>query len=285
MASGCLAWVAVDDKEVALLDGITAAAYTPPFLICSSSVLPFSFQQRLRETKVCTLSVATTREPIEAYEKAGNSREHDDSETPSSFAYADLGLSPSSDSRDGYPRGLASSPIHMYCSLYEFVDLGLSKIDDDADTLQSSSDQMLILIVDTFVIDGSVLSPPTEEMRKRPNVTAKIDAELIQPLVSMGRGRYVPMSQLMSMPRPAYNAEAKSWKSPALVPCKPSLGAQTSIKSAEWSYRIHGSTSPLGYNPTTALIMPLHSVPETSDLSILRRTRSLQMSLEDRSRW
>jgi flavin reductase (DIM6/NTAB) family NADH-FMN oxidoreductase RutF len=132
----------------------------------------------------------------------------------------------------------------MFCSVEKIVEL------------HPEEDQALIvLLVDIFTIHGSVLSEPTEEMKQRPNVTAKIDAQLIQPCVSLGDGKVQPLTSIRSMPRPVQQTESGQWTS-----TKFNLAPQTTgpgnFATTEWIYATHGGTCPLGYNAVTALIMP-----------------------------
>ena len=71
--------------------------------------------------------------------------------------------------------------LQMHCNLCELVDM-------------DNGECLVILMVKTFVIDGSVLSPPMEDMKeKQPNVVAKIeDAKLIKLMVSQGEGWFSP---------------------------------------------------------------------------------------------
>jgi flavin reductase (DIM6/NTAB) family NADH-FMN oxidoreductase RutF len=136
-----------------------------------------------------------------------------------------------------------NSPIHMHCSLENFVELS------------TGGDQALVvLVVDTFVIDGSVLSEPTAEMKKRPNVTAKIDAQLIKPLVSFGEGRVKRLKNIRSMPRPI-RQENGVWTS-TNFDVAPETTGPGGFETTEWIFKRDGGTCPLGYNALTALVMP-----------------------------
>lgn len=231
-----IAWFSVNDEKVSLLDGYTACAYTPPSIIFAAKALPPTFLDILKETKVCTLSSVTAREPESSYKTAYTKDDH----SPRDFLFSDLGLM-SKKTKQNFPSVVASSPINMFCSLRELVDLG----DDEG---------LVILEVETFVIDGSIQSPPTEEMKRRPGVISKIDAELIKPLVSLGGGNFSGLAPLRSMPRPFKQTDG-SWRSTELNSIQPSSG-QAGYETVEWTYKVHGGTSPLGYNAVTALVMP-----------------------------
>jgi hypothetical protein len=83
----------------------------------------------------------------------------------------------------------------MFCTLDRFLDLG------------DNREELLTLTVEKFRIDGSILSPPTEEMKTRPD-----DVALIQHIVALGDGRLSPLaSQLRSMPPRPRKMEDGSW--------------------------------------------------------------------------
>eukprot|EP00977_Amphora_coffeiformis_P020787 scaffold8501_cov165-Amphora_coffeaeformis.AAC.2 len=233
----CVAWLSVDDERVSLLEGFSGAAYSPPSLYFAARALPTEVVARLRETKVCSISSATIRDPEEAFTKAGTPIGAE----PQSFAFAELGLTPEKTKLD-YPVVVEHAPIHMHCSVDKIVDL------------EEDGQALVILLVDIFVIDGSVLSEPTEEMKKRPNVTAKVDVQLIKPVVSLGQGKVFPLKTIHSMPRPV-KQEDGTWTSTDFNLATPTPGPG-SFATTEWIFKEHGATCPLGYNALTALIMP-----------------------------
>ena len=255
--TGMLAWLTVDDERVALLDGYSAASYTPPSLFFASSAMPGDFERILRKTKVCTLSMATTRESQSSFQEAASSNW---TQRPTCYSFDDLGLKPAK-TKAKYPSVISTSPIHMHCSLENCVTLtdegdGKGSEGGDCDT---GSEYMIVLVVESFVIDGSILSPPTEILKKRPNVVAKIDAELIQPVVSVGHGGTIcPLKEIHTMPRPVKFEDENSptkWTSTNFNLAEKTLGPG-GYDTVEWNFREHGGTSPLGYSATTALIMP-----------------------------
>ncbi|KAL7569291.1 hypothetical protein ACA910_016838 [Epithemia clementina (nom. ined.)] len=271
-----LAWLTVDDTRVTLLDGYTAGSYSPPFLFFSASAIPSDFLRVLRHTKVCTLSMATTREPSTAYDKAAianSSNRGGWTQPPTFHSFAELGLE-AKKTKDQYPSVITTSPIHMHCSLEKCVSLTENGSDDDDSNDNSSekdaesSEAIIILTVESFVIDGSILSQATEMMKKRPGVVAKIDAELIQPVVSLGSsGRRCTLKAIHSMPRPIKAEDTETtttrtttttspkWTSTDFNIAEPSTGPGA-FDTVEWNFREHGATSPLGYSATIALVMP-----------------------------
>lgn len=228
-----LAWVSVDDEQVTLLDGYTAACYTPPTLYFAESALPGAVALKLKESGKCTLSAATLREPESAFQTAAK-------DGPRAFVFKELGLSPAN-KRGDYPCAVEASPIHMYCSLAERVDFG-------------DGESMIVLTVETFVVDGSVLSDPSESMKGR-SITAKIDAELIRPVVSIGNDRFSPLGEIRSMSRPVQQEDG-TWTSTDFQTVVPAARRHQKHETMEWNFRSDGSACPLGFNPVTALIMP-----------------------------
>lgn len=271
-----LAWMIVDDDNnntnnprIALIDGYTASCYTPPALHFAISCIPTDMFITLQKTKKCTLSAATTRESMDLYHRMYN-KQHQ----PLSYRSNELHLQ-CSKIKDDYPPSIQQSPIKMHCVVEHIV-----WFDDDNDDNNNNNneididesineknekkknhrDGMIVLIVESFVVDGSVLSAPTESMIQR-NITAKIDAELISPIIHLGNGNYTPMKSIKSMPRPKYNEQLQQWTSTNLLPVvtstpTPTTSSTTMYPNMEWEYRIHGGICPLGFNATTALVMP-----------------------------
>ena len=235
--TGCVAWLSVDDERVSLLEGFSGAAYSPPSLYFAARALPAEVVVRLRKAKVCSISSATVRDPKEAFVKAGTPIGVE----PKSFTFADLGLI-SKKTKPDYPVVVEHAPIHMHCTVDKIVDL------------EGDEQALVVLLVDIFVIDGSVLSEPTEEMKKRPNVTAKIDVQLIKPVVGLGQGKVCPLKTIRSMPRPVKQKDG-TWTSTDFNLATPTPGPG-GFATTEWIFKEHGATCPLGYNALTALIMP-----------------------------
>lgn len=231
-----MAWLSVDDERVSLLEGFSGAAYTPPSLYFAAKALPPNVFDKLKETKLCSISMATARDPAEAFTKASCPN----GSLPTSFSFTELGL-PAKKRKPCYPAVVEHSPTQMYCSVDRIEDLG-------------NGQALIVLLVDIFTIAGSALSEATEEMKKRPNVTAKIDVQLIKPVVSLGEGRVCPLKSIELMPRPV-KQEDGTWTSTELIPAPPTTGPG-GFDAVEWVYSQHGGASPLGYNAVTALIMP-----------------------------
>lgn len=177
---------------------------------------------------------------MQAFAKAGTAV----GSAPKSFTFEELGL-PAKKTKANYPSVVEHAPIHMHCTVDKIVDLSAQGGDGQA---------LVVLLVDTFVIDGSVLSEPTTEMKKRPNVTAKIDAQLIKPVVSLGQGRVCKLKSFRSMPRPKQQEDG-TWISTPFNAAQPTTGP-FGFSTTEWTFKEHGGTCPLGYNALTALVMP-----------------------------
>jgi len=249
--------------EVALLEGFTAGAYTPPTLYFAASALPPSLLEQLLQTKKCTVSAATTRESEETMQTAAAAAQRN------SVCRMDaLGLTATTEQRDDYPRAVASSPIHMYCTLRENVALPDDKDDDD-----DKNDRLIVLTVETFVVDGSVLADPTNDMKNSSrSITAKIDAARIAPRVGLGNGRQYPaLASIRSMPRPVHHKSdggeddddddkaaggAGTWTSTHFDTLVEATGQSQTYDTMEWKFRTDGRSCPLGFNPVTALVMP-----------------------------
>ena len=245
-----VSWFSVDDETVAILNGYTAACYTPPTIFFAESSLPVKFIEKLRETGVCTLSVATFHDPTFALERMTSDHDND----RKSYTFQELNLS-RSPKRENYPCAVESSPIHMYYTVSDRVSLG-----DDA---------MLILIAEAVVFHKSILSDPTESMKQR-SITAKIDAALIQPIVSLGNHhhQFYPLKEIRSLPRPkqetsqqcdsnsASISSSLAWVSSDFQTVVPTGTRYLDHVTTEWRYRIDGHSCPLGFNPTLAFVMP-----------------------------
>jgi flavin reductase (DIM6/NTAB) family NADH-FMN oxidoreductase RutF len=126
----------------------------------------------------------------------------------------------------------------MQCQLLDFVDLG-------------SDEAFLILEVESMFVDQKALSPPTEAMSGRKTL-AKIDAELIDPIVCLGNARFARIAGLYSMPQPT-RQEDGTWYSTPFNPAAPSLGAGD---TGSVEYRFKDDPNLFGYNPIKALVMP-----------------------------
>jgi flavin reductase (DIM6/NTAB) family NADH-FMN oxidoreductase RutF len=236
-----LAWFSVDDEQVALLDGFSGASYTPPTIFFGSGSLPADMLRKLKETRVCTVSSVTLHDPPASYLVAATH----DGESPKAFSFKELGLESvkkTNNDASSYPVAVASSPVQMLCSLENCVELG-------------NGTDLVVLVVETFHVDASVLSPPTEQMTAGRDALAKIDAELIRPILSLGNGEFACLKELRSMPRPEMVAEG-NWTSSSLEPIPQTCLGKGNYESMNWSFREHGSKCPLGYNAETALIMP-----------------------------
>lgn len=238
-----VAWLSVDDERVTLLNGYTASCYTPPTMLFAGSSLPSKTIDRLKETGKCTVSLATARDPSSALSKASSLQS--DKQERLSFTFQELNLSPIK-KRSDYPCAVEGSPVHMFCSLSEEHSL-----------VDSNGDGLVLLIGESVVVDGSVLSDPTESMRSR-EITAKIDAGLIQPVVAVGPNQYRSMKDIRSLYRPKQDGNG-TWVSSdfqTIVPNGTRTQEEQIPAAMEWNYRTDGHACSLGFNPTLAFIMP-----------------------------
>lgn len=195
----------------------------------AAEALPVTLLDKIRTNKKCSLSAATAREPLSTLTRADERQE---------FRFVDLQLAFAMPKPE-YAAVVEQSPIHMHCTLLEEVSL-------------DGGAAMILLTIDTFVVDSSVLSPPSPAMAGR-DTKAKIDAELIRPWLGFGNRRFGLLAELRSMPRP--QRDEKQWTSTNLEPNPPPTSGGHH-PTMEWTYAKDGRACTLGYNPVTALIMP-----------------------------
>lgn len=229
------AWISVSDNEVALLEGYGMASHIAPTLMFSSDSLPPLILQQLKETKICTLSIATQAQGPALFQAA----RRDNETPPTAWAFEKLGLTPCRETPTR-PPAVQTSPVHMHCRLVDTVEL-------------VKSQELILLEVETYLIRGSILSQPSGPMLKSGRkVLAKVDAELMQPVASMGDGGFVKVDGLHSMERPRRHGNA-DWESDPFRPTPTSDGPRgfTDIK-----YTYRDDQSNLGYNPAKALCVP-----------------------------
>lgn len=240
----CLAWISTNATTVALVQGYNATGYTPPCLMVASDVLPAETMEELRTTKLCTLSAVTANEStIEALTMAA---------TPNAvlkpMPFEALELAPfTAHGFEAYPPSVRKSPMRFYCTLDREVPLP-----------NGTAATMVLLTMETVVVEGSVLRPPTELMKGR-DVKAKIDCDLIRPWLGLSRRQFAPLAlPLRSMPRPKRNSDDGTWTSTDLDPNPddPYDVEHSTFEDMEWSFRRDGRSCSLGYNPVTAIIMP-----------------------------
>jgi flavin reductase (DIM6/NTAB) family NADH-FMN oxidoreductase RutF len=236
-----LAWISyAGDDRVGLLNGFTSACYHPLTLFCSA------FRQALSSNRTSTtlwsVSMVTSRdvEALKGVTDSGAVYHHDKLGLKRSAAAA---------AQNGnYPASVASSPVQMFCSIQGTV------------SLEGQDEDLVLLVVDSCRVDGTVLSNPTPSMIER-SITAKIDATLIDALAWVGGSDDVANNvraskTFRSMPRPTQSADKKSWTSrdfstPILKP------AQLDIvrNDMEWRPERDGASCPLGFNATTAVVL------------------------------
>jgi flavin reductase (DIM6/NTAB) family NADH-FMN oxidoreductase RutF len=225
-------WITVGDK-IALLEGFNMSNHDPPTIMVGATSLSKEMLDTLLETKTCTLSTGTTHQPLAAYKSAARKG----GKTPV-MTFESLGLTPVT-SKEGYPPAVSTSPIHMQSRLIDSADLG-------------SGEMLLMVEVEYIIVDKSAMSAPTESMGSR-NVLAKIDCELIDPIVSMGSGRFAKVSGLYSMPRPN-KQEDGSWVSTELIPLPSTAGPSGTMDTVEYCFKKEPNL--FGYNPVKAIAMP-----------------------------
>lgn len=240
-----LAWITVDEEHVALLEGFTAASYTPPSFLFPSQAIPSNMLQLLIQTKKCSISCCTARDPFDLVQSLLYDGRRQEATYTRTQAQVDLTFR-HADKQD-YPPVVITSPLHFYCQLDHFVPLD-----------EGNQQGMIVLTAETVVIHNEAQSQPTADMLKsRPNLVSKVDATCIQPLVSMGEHRIAQLDYpLQSLPRPIWDQQRNTWTSRELAGAQPPIPSNSVFPKCEWNYREHGGTSPLGFNATTAVVMP-----------------------------
>lgn len=237
---------------VALLDGYNVVTEDPPIFYCSSSALPLQMLQSIKATKKCSLSIATVHDIASA--KLSRKRRDSSSTFSSStiqgqLSFSELSLKATSNHPDEFPPMVESSPIRMGCQLFRCVELG-------------NDQSMLLLQVEYMFIQGDVLTPPSDNMLLNAGsrqFLAKIEAQLIQPLVSLGNGKFGTLGRFFSLYRPR-KSTSQQWETLAPIPLQPPIkqnGAEAFHPDVEHDFRHDGPRfSRFGYNPFKAIVMP-----------------------------
>ena len=244
---------------VALVEGYCGASDRPPTLMLGSDSVPSAILNGLRQNGVCSLSVATERERYNANrmmalrgEKSGPAKTFNGAmlqpcpppvvlsslPCPNSKAKKEKGIVGSNYWRR--PPAVESSPVHMHCRL--ILDVPLQT---DGDSSPVDAPSMLLLQVDTYVIDGKILVtqschyPGQPTIHGNPDVrsiTARIDCLLLRPLASLGDGKFGRVGCIYHMRRP--------------MPIPKSI-REISLKDEDISYNEESSTSENDLNENT----------------------------------
>jgi flavin reductase (DIM6/NTAB) family NADH-FMN oxidoreductase RutF len=226
------AWISVGDK-VALLEGFSLGNHDPPTIMFGATSLPKVMADQLLETKACTLSMATTRETLASLTAAARKG----GKSPAK-SFAELELCPEP-KKDGFPPGVSSSPIIMYCRWLQSVDLGCGE-------------RLFFVEAEIIIAKEAGLSKPSEEMTRSREVLAKIDAELIDPIVSLGNSKFASIAGMYSMPRPR-KQEDGTWYSTDFNPLPAHLG-KAYVGDVEFCYKKDPNL--FGYNAIKSIVMP-----------------------------
>lgn len=232
----------IDDRHpqhplVALIEGYCGASDRPPTLMVGSDSISPAVLDGLRVNKVCTLSVATERDIGAAKVMAAAADAHHGHSGGSNnihgpaMTFDKLGLRPSQPPLSildalpiddpppthtvtafNYfkrPPAVDSSPVQMHCRLAMEVPL----LPPDSTSASKSSTTMILLQIDTYIIQGKVLRTQSilnypqckSSIQGNPDVrsiTAKIDCLLLRPLGSLGNGRFGRVTTVYHMGRP-----------------------------------------------------------------------------------
>ena len=185
---------------VALVEGYSGAADRPPTVMMASAAVPPVMMDLLRMNKLCSLSIATERDKDKLLKAAAV----DDAICGPALTFLEAGLESSvapvseGSSQPSRPPSVKSSPIKMHCRLVLEKSL-------------PAGQSMILLQIETFQILGSVLVD--QKIKKKGAVTihgnadvrqiaAKIEAELIRPVGSLGGGRFGVVNEIYHMLRP-----------------------------------------------------------------------------------
>lgn len=238
-----LAWISYgNDGRVGLLNGFSAVCYHPLVLFFSGQNLPSEFQKSLANNRTkktqWSLSLLTSRD-TEALKLMNDIH--------AVYTHEALGLARGATLMEsqGYPKTVASAPVNMFCSI-EAVELH-----DDND--------LVLLVVDSCTVDGSVLSSPSASMIER-SISAKIDATLIDPLAWLGGGDTIvdnisASKDFRSLPRPIQSDVDNSWTSKDFTQLIGAPIHSEATSGLTWTPTKDGRSCALGFNPTTALVL------------------------------
>eukprot|EP00816_Leptocylindrus_hargravesii_P009187 CAMPEP_0196812856 /NCGR_PEP_ID=MMETSP1362-20130617/31713_1 /TAXON_ID=163516 /ORGANISM="Leptocylindrus danicus, Strain CCMP1856" /LENGTH=503 /DNA_ID=CAMNT_0042188781 /DNA_START=387 /DNA_END=1898 /DNA_ORIENTATION=- len=246
--------VSSKDSKIALLEGYNTASDRPPVMIFGTDSIPDDVLEVLKRKKKCSLSLATEVQ-LDACKKACAK---DGAMSGPSFSFSDLGLIPAVRDDGARPPSVSSSPVKLHCSLVEITDLPDNR-------------GLVILEVDTYEIGKEVLSTSGSSKKSSSGgrqVTARVEADLMKPISSLGNGKFGRLEGVYDMYRPS-KVTAKdgsiSWVNQVFIKSRPrdeqdadedylsSLGG--SGDAVEFTY-LEEEGCILGYNPTKQVILP-----------------------------
>ena len=215
-------------------------------MIFGAESIPEDIVSILKESKTCCLSLSHEKQ-LEACQIASTVKEDNES-CGSSYSFSELALIPVSLNLNR-PPGVEGSKVRLHCSLFDFVDLAE----------EDERKGLFILEVNTFEIGREVLrSIPsdTNDMNNR-LVSARIEANLLNPIASLGEGKFGKLSELYHMYRPkAIMKENEStWENGCLTPQSLPEIDQLHNESVHFTY-LENSDCKLGYNPTMQIVQP-----------------------------
>jgi len=231
-------WVSVDEESVALVEGYGVATFAPPVLILGTDLLPKSIVDGLKRKQLVTLSMATV-DHQKSLAIASNT-------SPTAFPFADLSLE-KVNGKGAWPSAVAGSPMRMFGRTMEIIDLG-----PPSDVPYEEHQEVILITVDYIQVSGSALSKPLDGPRE---TLAKIDAQLMRPVASVGNGRFATITDVHSMYRPRKSSkDSETFVSQPFVR-SPSTSGPLGLNGIEYSY-IDDTGVNLGYNPTKAIVLP-----------------------------
>lgn len=255
------AWISIsvpgDDQDnefkLALIEGFNLANDKPPTLIFGIESIPLEIFELMKKSKVCTLSVATIHQ-VEACKKACLLQKGEDKTCGESHSFDVLGLEPCTMETDSYPPGVSNSGIIMNCSLLDIMYL------DQEDENKG----VVILEVDKFLMKKEVLAKTSAtKVKKAENgngrkTLARIEANLVEPIGSLGDGRFAALDGPYHMYRPKRVQQedgSTQWINCEFVDPPDSEYSELLGDDIEF---VHSKeeTCALGYNPTKQVVLP-----------------------------
>ena len=278
-----VAWICLYENEnvrVALLEGYNGASDRPPTIMFASAALPPSLLTCLRSSGICSLSVTTVRdqEALNRYNllqkqtapESGYSLEElglEAQNAPHTLLSYDSTNSP--EKKIQRPPAIRASPIHMHCRLVMDVELTPP---GSSDSNNNNKESIIMLEIEHFFIRGDVLrkqsSVPQQtkiythdnpDVRK---ITAKIEADLVKPVCSLGNGNFGQLEDgVYHMRRPVFqHSNDKYTKSSWVVDTFQKMAPITATPdkfctNVEFNYRNEPYCT-LGYNPMKQIVAP-----------------------------
>ena len=232
-------------------EGYTCANDKPPTIVFGAESIPIDILDNLNKFESCCLSLTNVSQ-LKACKQcsfAANEESNRNEFCAPSFSLDQLGFKPKSFDVNQVP-GVDSSSIHLQCSLLEIV-----KLDPNNDRKG-----LVILEVDTFDIDKKVLRavPREESNGTSRNLLARIEADQMEAIGSLGDGNFARIHKLYHMFRPkAINltSDNKEYANDSFTLFPPYTAPEIFSRAVKFTYKDDPNCI-LGYNPTKQTTLP-----------------------------